>query len=546
MGIPPEPFSFPVDIEELIRFTLDDPFVQSIATSSANTFFQPAPASSSTSTSASSRRLRVRQDHEWSCWDLLPADWRAYFEGLTGHDERDALLRRLSEGHCPDDAPPALAAYLDSCRSLSLPRTCSDLPVVTYPPSLARSPRPRRAPAPTKRTTRTDEERLAKINLKNAQQAGKSPKKDHECDQFSLLVADMLEDAPLSHCVDVGSGRAHLSRALACPPLDLHVLAIDWSDSQKSGAERLDTIRVNAQLAPGKGSLTHEVSALDADGVEAVLARWPPPPTSPSSPAGAPTQPALLVALHACGDLTPAALTAFVRAHAADPARHAGARAVFVGCCYNMQTPALFPLSAHVRDLAHAGGRPPSRMARAHLRLTPQSPPTWHLSAAASTAWRTSTRKLAFRARFEAELECAGIGTNAERRVGRVAECATWEEYRARALRKAEGGLTDEECPEVPFGEGGEDGEAEWATAVFYLRVFWTLRSWLGPPLETLCVLDRFAYLVEGLRDGAGGGEREGVTGAGAGAWTSERRVEVVNLFDQATGSLRNLALVVR
>lgn len=335
--------------------------------------------------------------------------------------------------------------------------------------------------------------------------------------------------------------QAHLSRALACPPLDLHVLAIDWSDSQKSGAERLDTIRRDAQLAPGTGSLTHEVSALDADGVEAVLARWPPPPSSSSSPDEAQPQPALLVALHACGDLTPAALTAFVRAHRASPARRAGARAVFVGCCYNMQTPALFPLSTHVRAL---GPRP---MSRAHLRLTPQSPPTWHLSCAATTAWRTSTRKLAFRARFEAELECAGIGTNGERRVGRVAECATWEEYRARALRKAEGGLREDDCPEVPFGTGEGDDEAEWAAAVFCLRVFWTLRSWLGPPLETLCVLDRFAYLVEGLRDSgeAGAGEGEG-EGAGAGAWTSERRVEVVNLFDQATGSLRNLALVVR
>lgn len=101
MASTPEPFSFPVDLEELIRFTLDNAFVQSIATSSANTFFQPAPASTSTSTSSGSRRLRVRQHHEWSCWDLLPADWRAYFEGITGDDERDALLRRLSEGYCP-------------------------------------------------------------------------------------------------------------------------------------------------------------------------------------------------------------------------------------------------------------------------------------------------------------------------------------------------------------------------------------------------------------------------------------------------------------
>ncbi|GAA6048690.1 hypothetical protein JCM3770_002023 [Rhodotorula araucariae] len=516
-----EPLAFPVDINELVRFALHDPFTQSIATSSANTFFEPVASS------AGGSRIRVRQGHGESCWDLLPAEWRAYFAAIEGAEERDALLRVLSEGHCPDDSPSSLAAYLASCGALSLPRDCSDVAVVTYPPSLVRPARTARPQPQSKRTKRTEEERLAKINLQNAQQAGKSPKKEHEVEQFSLLVADMLADAPLTHCVDVGSGRAHLSRALACPPLDLHVLAIDWSDSQKSGAERIDTIRHNAQLAPGKGSLTHEVSSLDADGVEAVLARWPPPDARADAP------PALLVALHACGDLTPAALTAFIRSNAGDAERRKEARAVFVGCCYNMQTPALFPLSTHVGTLPLATSGPLC-MARAHLRLTPQSPPTWHLSAASTAAWRTSTRKLAFRARFEAELEAAGIGASAERRVGRVAECRTWAEYRARALRKAEGGLSAAECPEVRFG-AGEDERSEWDTAVFYLRVFWTLRSWLGPPLETLCVLDRFAYLVEGL--------------AGAGEWGADavgRQVEVVNLFDQATGSLRNLALVVR
>ncbi|BGP51750.1 hypothetical protein JCM10450v2_007700 [Rhodotorula kratochvilovae] len=514
-----EPLVFPIDISELVRFTLHDSFTQRIATSSANTFFEPVASSSDSS------RIRVRRGHEESCWDLLPEDWRTYFEAVEGEEERDTLLRVLSEGQCPDDAPPTLASYLASCRTLSLPRTCSAVPVLTYPPSLTRPARERVQPQ-SKRTKRTEEERLAKINLQNAQQAGKSPKKEHEVEQFGLLVADMLEDTPLTHCVDVGSGRAHLSRALACPPLDLHVLAIDWSDSQKSGAERIDTIRHAAQLAPGKGSLTHEVSSLDADGVEAVLARWPPLIAAREG-----TSPALLVALHACGDLTPAALTAFIRSNATDAERRQGARAIFVGCCYNMQTPSLFPLSSHVRALPLAPC--PLQMSRAHLRLTPQSPPTWHLSAASTAAWRASTRKLAFRARFEAELEAAGVGASAERRVGRVAECGTWAEYRARALRKAEGGLTAEECPEVRFGAGA-DAEKEWAAAVFYLRVFWTLRSWLGPPLESLCVLDRFAYLVEGL---ASAGEWDGGDG---------RRVEVVNLFDQATGSLRNLALVVR
>lgn len=310
-----------------------------------------------------------------------------------------------------------------------------------------------------------------------------------------------------------------MSRALACSPLDLHVLAIDWSASQKSGAERLDTILTDARLAPTIGSLTHEVCSLDASGVASTLGRWPP---------GGPTQatpPSLLVALHACGDLTPDAIKAFISV--AQP----GAKAVFVGCCYNLQTPSLFPLSTFFRELLPTNGEEP--MNRSHLRLTPQAPPTWHLSPASTAAWRASTLKLAYRARFEAELVAASpqIGPPETHRIGRVAECKSWETYRERAVRKLDDGTLGTVLPELEV-EGGVEG---WETALFLLRVFWTVRSWLGPPLESLCVLDRFALLCEGLE-----GEWDGE------AKSTRRRVELVNLFEQATGSLRNLALVVR
>ncbi|BGP20211.1 hypothetical protein JCM10213v2_008348 [Rhodosporidiobolus nylandii] len=361
------------------------------------------------------------------------------------------------------------------------------------------------------------------------------PKKEHEVAQLSRLVQDLLDESPLTHCVDVGSGRAHLSRALACPPLNLHVLAIDWSSSQKSGAERLDAIRSSAQLGPTTGSLTHEVSSLDAEGVQAALGRWPPPPAE-----GEEAEPALLVALHACGDLTPAALEAFVRADKEDAERRKGARAIFVGCCYNLQTPLLFPLSSTVRSLLPSLSLSPAPMSLAHLRLTPQSPPTWHASPSDSAAFRASTLKIAYRARFEAELAAAGVGVEHERRVGRIPEIKLYPDYRAKALERYDYGRTvvgEEDVPPLRFGRPGTDEGAEWSRALWMLRVFWTIRSWLGPPLESLCVVDRFAYLCEGLADewtGADAGERR------------RRKVEVVNVFEQSTGSLRNLALVVR
>lgn len=118
-------------------------------------------------------------------------------------------------------------AYLTSCRTLSLDRTCSPVPVLSYPSASSSSTRlasQARAPISAIRRERTEEEKLAKINLKNALQAGKSPKKEHEVDSLSQLgssysfdyrlllltpfvVADIQAEERLTHCVDVGSGR---------------------------------------------------------------------------------------------------------------------------------------------------------------------------------------------------------------------------------------------------------------------------------------------------------------------------------------------------
>ncbi|GAA5985483.1 hypothetical protein JCM10908_006992 [Rhodotorula pacifica] len=512
------PSRWPVDLDELLRFGLLDPLAQDFVSSSCNRFFEP----SSVEEDDVPAKVRIRRGAGGS-WAVLPQEWQQYFEAVTDSAERERVLELLSTGG--QDlvyAPASLTAYLTKCRTLSLDRTCSDTPIVSFSTSTASrsSGRPTEDPAvagqkPPRTVIRQKGD--GKINIRNALQAGKSPKKEHEVDRFSSLVERLKEEGPLTHCVDVGSGRAHLSRALAGPPLDLHVLAIDWSASQRTGAERLDEVLARAQLGPVKGSLTHEVCSLDAEGVADALRRWPPCKDGTNAP------PALLVALHACGDLTPDAIKAFITARQAD------ARAIFVGCCYNLQTPELFPLSSLIRDKYLPD--PPPCMIRGHLRLTPQSPPTWHLSPASTAAWHASTLKLAYRARFEAELIAAvpQIGPPESHRIGRVAECKSWATYRERALRKMETTYSSDDLPELEV-EGGADG---WNSALFLLRVFWTLRSWLGPPLETLCVLDRFAYLCEGV----GNSSAEEVPA---------RSIEVVNLFDQATGSLRNLALVVR
>ncbi|GAA5917796.1 hypothetical protein JCM6882_004548 [Rhodosporidiobolus microsporus] len=583
------PLPLPFPLPALLSFALSNPFTQSLTTSAANRFFvdshpPPSPSPSSSAGAGPGARepfVQVREGGEdvRGCWGLLPGEWREWFDAVSPtEDGRMGVLKDLANGS-REDFPPSLQAYLNSCRALSLDRSCSWDPVLSYPPRpSSSSPSSPAAPPPAnepqerekakakgkgKAEGKRKKERVQGVkgpNVKNALKAGQSDKKEHEVRQLSRLVQDLKAESPLTHCIDVGSGRAHLSRALSCPPLNLHTLALDWSSSQAAGAAKLDAIRTKADLGPTEGSLTHEVESLDEEGVRSAMGRWPPPPASPRE--GEEVErppPALLVALHACGDLTPSSLRAFVRADVEDPSRRtgAGARAVFVGCCYNMMDPGGWPMSRLVGEAcssslsSSSSSSPapaplPPRITLSHLRLTPQSPPTWHLSPSSTSSFLASTLKIAFRARLEAELAAAGVGAEDERRVGRVAECGSWGEYRRKGLSKYDYGREDlsegEKVPELRFGAREGQEEEEWQRALWQLRVFWTLRSWLGPVMETLCVVDRFAFLCEGLRhewEAEEGGQEEEKK-------QKKRRVEVVNVFDQATGSLRNLALVVR
>lgn len=109
-----------------------------------------------------------------------------------------------------------------------------------------------------------------------------------------------------------------------------------------AGAERLDTIKAKASSPSPQaaGSLTHRISSLDAQGVAQVLQTWPPEGD------------AMLVGLHACGDLTVSALQAFVETSGSG-SRSLTRKMVAVGCCYNLLTPesefALHPSIARTR-----------------------------------------------------------------------------------------------------------------------------------------------------------------------------------------------------
>lgn len=84
-------FQWPVDLQELVRFSLYDELAQRFVNSSCNTFFQPVRRTDGTF--GVDRRIGPE-----GCWDRLPEAWRSYFESVTDANEREELLIRLSRG----------------------------------------------------------------------------------------------------------------------------------------------------------------------------------------------------------------------------------------------------------------------------------------------------------------------------------------------------------------------------------------------------------------------------------------------------------------
>lgn len=196
------PSVWPVDFGELLRFTLSDALAQEFVHSSCNRFFEPNDEQPA--------RVCIRRGAGGS-WAVLPREWQQYFEAIADPEEREQVLVQLSTGgqdlvspllfryhvgrqkgsrgavHWQENTPESLADYLTSCRALSLDRTCSDSPIVSFPPSDVQNVPEPCTPAQKQPRTRPRPDVEGKINIKNALQAGKSPKKDHEVERFSSL-----------------------------------------------------------------------------------------------------------------------------------------------------------------------------------------------------------------------------------------------------------------------------------------------------------------------------------------------------------------------
>lgn len=192
-----------------------------------------------------------------------------------------------------------------------------------------------------------------------------------------------------------------------------------------------------------------------------------------------------------------------------------------------------------------------------HLHLATQSPLTWDLSLSSTSTSSASMaiKKVVYRALLSRRLPLSFLPEKGiplisdvdwrQKRVGRLASSA-YQDFPT-FLRIATKKMGFDDSGYFPLSkERGEEDDSlddrcrlsisladmneEEKDLSRILEVLYVLRCLLGPIVESIIALDRYFYLRE--------------TTEASMVNTNDSQVELVNLFDQSTGSLRNIALV--
>ncbi|KAJ7505565.1 methyltransferase domain-containing protein [Mycena galericulata] len=361
-----------------------------------------------------------------------------------------------------------------------------------------------------------------------------SPKKAHEVTQSVAYISNLLHslgvDPRVVRIVDIGAGQGYLTRALQAHLGTPHLLALDSSEIQTQGAQRWQ------ERTGIVGSITQKTIHITPATLCESIDEWI-GSLSLQGEAGPDPAPVFLVALHACGSLTPDILRAFFIQRSSQDRRWTPIGTIAVGCCYNLLAPQDFPLSKCMQT------SPPISLPTSAYHMAAQIPVQWFRTPESRADATLALRKVVWRALIGARFAKAALAadTNDEggpldgtgdrpvmRRLGRLNN-TVYVDWRTFA------GVAGERLG-VDFGADDELDAGERALGS-ELEVLHVLRCIVGTLVESVIIMDRAEWVREQLeldedRRGAGTGVRE-------------MRVEVVNLFDQATGSGRNVALVV-
>ncbi|KAJ7644304.1 methyltransferase domain-containing protein [Roridomyces roridus] len=304
-----------------------------------------------------------------------------------------------------------------------------------------------------------------------------SPKKAHEVTQSLGYITQLFNTLGLDprqvRIVDIGAGQGYLTRALHTHLGTTHLLALDSSEIQTQ-----------------VGSITQKNIHITPASLCQAIDEW----VAESSPAADPV-PVFLVALHACGSLTPDLIRAFFiqRASRANGLLWNPVGMIAIGCCYNLLAP---------QGLSFNKSRADATLALRKI------------------VWRAIIGARFAKVAADQSGPPDGTGDRpAMRRLGRLNNSVydDWPTFAGVAGAR------------LGVDLGGPDVEldAEEQALSRELEVLHVLRCIIGPLVESVIIMDREEWVREQL------------------GLASELRVEAVNLFDQATGSGRNVALVV-
>ena len=333
---------------------------------------------------------------------------------------------------------------------------------------------------------------------------------------------------------------------------------MDWSSVQEAGAARREEnakrtkkkgrqVVQESQLA---GSLSYKKLVITAQSLVTATDEWMHDAADDNSGTSKDCLPVFMVGLHACGSLTLDILRAMVRqlrnAHTQET-RWMPAGGLVVGCCYNLLRPegelCLAPCRCQFSssiDCVSQTGRS-LRFTESHLQLAAQMPLQWGRTSATLAEATLAARKVSWRALlsamlFEATEERPLLSgrTRQLKRLGRLNDSAyrSWEAFLGIAQERLE----------LEVAEARLDRALE-----SRLEVFHFLRCALGPVVESFLLLDRKLWLQQQLNVSVPRVWLHVVNADEPPSQPLETKWQVclVNLFDQGSGSARNVAVAV-
>ncbi|KAI8235445.1 Protein RRNAD1 [Colletotrichum sp. SAR 10_96] len=385
----------------------------------------------------------------YNAWEALPPEWTSWWSSLPDHrlaqqdlidsidESTDTTTTKVNDRKLKPipGRPDSLKTWLEIIRSLSLPRTQRAVPRISLPEVL---------------TARMKTKKIDEVSIATA------------------YIQGVCQANNITRIIDMGSGQGYLSVSLAYLYPNLHVLAIDGSESQIAASTSCaaslgieDRIQHLLRYIDGTGPLADEIAA------------W----------AGG--EKCMLVGLHACGNLSEHMLRYFTTIPFIEVL---GA----VGCCYNHIVPLSdscpngFPISAKMKDRKLT-------LSATALMTGCQAPNNWEKADPSKEESVYSKRRF-YRALLEKVFFDNSIELDKQDRPVwgvRKGDMVSFTKFASRAMHCLgieKSDISDAELLEYEARYGDCEGK---------VAILWTLSVLCCKVVESVIALDRYWFLVE-------------------------------------------------